>query len=124
MGFNYMLDRMKRDLISLSLTINDLTESLKSKKGFNDEEFLALVRAREQKLQSRYRLNTLMTVLDRDQKARLDRISALNSSIKNKEDAIQKRNDRKLNQNKIREEAQNESKDQNEAKLRAQFLVQ
>jgi len=124
MGFNYMLDRMKRDLISLSLTINDLTESLKSKKGFNDEEFLALVRAREQKLQSRYRLNTLMTVLDRDQKARQDRISALNSSIKNKEDAIQKRNDRKLNQNKIREEAQNESKDQNEAKLRAQFLVQ
>ena len=124
MGFNYMLDRMKRDLISLSLTINDLTESLKSKKGFNDEEFLALVRAREQKLQSRYSLNTLMTVLDRDQKARLDRISALNSSIKNKEDAIQKRNDRKLNQNKIREEAQNESKDQNEAKLRAQFLVQ
>ena len=88
MGFNYMLDRMKRDLISLSLTINDLTESLKSKKGFNDEEFLALVRAREQKLQSRYRLNTLMTVLDRDQKARQDRISALNSSIKNKEDAI------------------------------------
>ena len=124
MGFNYMLDRMKRDLIYLSLTINDLTESLKSKKGFNDEEFLALVRAREQKLQSRYRLNTLMTVLDRDQKARQDRISALNSSIKNKEDAIQKRNDRKLNQNKIREEAQNESKDQNEAKLRAQFLVQ
>lgn len=65
-----------------------------------------------------------MTVLDRDQKQRADRISALNSSIKNKEDAIQKRNDRKLNQNKIREEAQNESKDQNEAKLRAQFLVQ
>lgn len=88
MGFNYMLDRMKRDLISLSLTINDLTESLKSKKGFNDEEFLALVKSREQKLQSRYRLNTLMTVLDRDQKARQDRISALNSSIKNKEDAI------------------------------------
>ncbi len=29
-----------------------------------------------------------------------------------------------MNQNKIREEAQNESKDQNEAKLRAAFLVQ
>jgi hypothetical protein len=46
-----------------------------------------------------------MTVLDREQKQRQDRISALNASIKNKEDAIQKRNDRKLNQNKIREEA-------------------
>lgn len=47
MGFNYMLDRMKRDLISLSLTINDLTDSLKSKTGFNDNEFLTLVTARE-----------------------------------------------------------------------------
>lgn len=47
MGFNYMLDRMKRDLISLSLTINDQTDSLKSKMGFADEEFLMLVRARE-----------------------------------------------------------------------------
>lgn len=49
-GFNYMLTRMKRDLISLNLTINDLTDSLKSKTGFSDEEFLALVKAREQKL--------------------------------------------------------------------------
>ena len=38
---------MKRDLISLTLTINDLTESLKSKKGFCDEEFLNLMKSRE-----------------------------------------------------------------------------
>jgi chromosome segregation ATPase len=49
-GFNYMMSRMKRDLISLNLTINDLTDSLKSKTGFSDEEFLALVKSREQKL--------------------------------------------------------------------------
>ena len=29
-SYNYMLDRMKRDLISYTLTINDLTESLRS----------------------------------------------------------------------------------------------
>ena len=39
MSFNYMLDRMKRDLISLNLTINDLTVSLRSKQGFTEEEF-------------------------------------------------------------------------------------
>jgi uncharacterized membrane protein YgaE (UPF0421/DUF939 family) len=47
MGFNYMLDRMKRDLISLNLTINDLTESLRSKKGFSEEECSNLMKARE-----------------------------------------------------------------------------
>lgn len=50
MGFNYMLDRMKRDLISLNLTINDLTESLRSKKGINDDEIAKQTKCREQKL--------------------------------------------------------------------------
>lgn len=50
MGFNYMLDRMKRDLISLSLTINDLTESLRSKHGITDDEMAKQMKAREQKL--------------------------------------------------------------------------
>jgi len=39
-------------------------------------------------LQSRYRLDQLMSDLKRDQVRRQDRISALNQSIKNKEDAI------------------------------------
>jgi len=38
MALHYMLDRMKRDLISLSLQINDLTESLRSKKSITDDE--------------------------------------------------------------------------------------
>jgi Spy/CpxP family protein refolding chaperone len=38
MGYHYMLDRMKRDLISLNLTINDLTDSLKSKQTITDDE--------------------------------------------------------------------------------------
>lgn len=47
MGYNYMLDRMKRDLISLTLTINDLTESVRSKKGITDDEQAKLMKARE-----------------------------------------------------------------------------
>ena len=64
MAFKYMIDRMTRDLISLSLTINDLTESLRSKKGFSDEEFLNLMKSREQKLQSKYRLDNLINTLN------------------------------------------------------------
>lgn len=124
MGFNYMLDRMKRDLISLSLTINDLTESLRSKKGITDEEIAKQMKSREQKLQSRFRLDNLMLSLERDQKKRSERINSLNLSIKNKEDAIQKRNERKLNQNLIREKAQNESKDQKEEKMKEKFYIQ
>ena len=66
MGYNYMLDRMKRDLISLTLTINDLTESLRSKKGITDEEMAKLMKARESKLPSKYRLDNLMINIDRD----------------------------------------------------------
>jgi hypothetical protein len=50
MGFNYMMDRMKRDLISLQLTINDLTESLRSKQEITGDEILKLTKGREQKL--------------------------------------------------------------------------
>lgn len=110
-SYKYMLDRMKRDLISLSLRINDLTESLRSKKSIADDEMSKNMKSREQKLQSQYRLDALMRELSRDQNKRHERITALNVSIKNKEEAIQKRNERKMRQNKIREEAQNESKD-------------
>lgn len=88
MAYHYMLDRMKRDLISLSLTINDLTESLRSKKTIDNDENSKHMKSREQKLQSRYRLDSLMASLDLDQKKRQERILALNVSIKNKEEAI------------------------------------
>lgn len=70
LSYKYMLDRMKRDLISLTLTINDKTESLRSKKSIADDEQSKHMKSREQKLQSRYRLDGLMTSLDMDQKKR------------------------------------------------------
>lgn len=45
--YHYMCRRMLRDLISLSLTINDLTESLRSKKGISDEEIAKQEKSRE-----------------------------------------------------------------------------
>ena len=46
-----------------------------------------------------------MTNMEHDQRKRHDRITALNLSIKNKELAIHKRNERKMKQNEIREKA-------------------
>ena len=46
-AYIYMLDRMKRDLISLSLTINDLTESLRSKKNIAEDENSKHMKSRE-----------------------------------------------------------------------------
>ena len=46
------------------------------------------MRSREQKLQARYRLDALMTNIDREQAKRQERIVALQLSIRNKEQAL------------------------------------
>jgi hypothetical protein len=48
--YRYMLDRMKKDLIALTLEINDLTESLRSKKQIANDEANKKITARERKL--------------------------------------------------------------------------
>ena len=48
--YEHMLDRMKADLISLTLTINDLTESKRSKTNIQIEESRRSMQAKEQKL--------------------------------------------------------------------------
>lgn len=119
-----MLDRMKKDLISLTLTINDRTESLRSKKTIAEDEQNKQMRSREQKLQARYRLDALMTNIDREQAKRQERIVALQLSIRNKEQALQKRIERVKRQHAIAEEAANENKDQNEIEARQKYQVQ
>jgi len=48
--FKHMLDRMKKDLIALQLTINDLQESLRSKKTIYNQEYNDQMKARQEKL--------------------------------------------------------------------------
>lgn len=43
---NHMLDRQKKDLIALTLKINELTESLRSKTNINNTESNVQMRAR------------------------------------------------------------------------------
>jgi len=119
-----MLDRMKKDLISLQLTINDLTESLRSKKTIHADEQNKQMKTREQKLQSKYRLDHLMKNIDHEQKKRQERITSLQKSIRNKEEALHKRMERVKRQNEIAETAANENKDSNELEKRQKLYVQ
>jgi hypothetical protein len=106
-----MLDRMKKDLISLQLTSNDLIESLRSKRSIMNDELNKQRKSKENKLQSKYRLDNLMKNIEREQDKRKERIESLQTSIKNKEDALQKRMDRVQRQSEIAEAAANENKD-------------
>ena len=64
-----------------------------------------------------------MKNIDHEQKKRHERIKALEKSIKNKEDALQKRQDRSNRQKEIAEAAANENKDQNEIKKRETYMA-
>ena len=80
-----MLDRMKKDLIALQLTINDLQESLRSKKTIYDQEYKAQMAARQEKLQSKFKLDKLMKNIDNENVKRQERIESLQKSIINKQ---------------------------------------
>lgn len=57
---NAMLDRQKKDLIALTLKINELTESLRSKTNIYSNEYSLQVHSRQEKLQNRQKLDNLM----------------------------------------------------------------
>ena len=106
------------------MTANDLSISLRSKKNIIEDEFKKNIKSKENKLQSKYRLDNLMKAIDHEQKKRQERIISLQMSIKNKEEALQKRMDRVRRQSEIAEAAANENKDSNELKLRDTFYAQ
>jgi hypothetical protein len=106
-----MLDRMKKDLIALTIQISDLGDSVRHKKIVYSDELHKQTSSREQKLQSKYRLDHLMNNIDHEQKKRQERIMSLQLSIKNKEDSLQKRMTRVKRQQEIAEKAANESND-------------
>ena len=65
-----------------------------------------------------------MMNIEHEQKKRDERIIGLQNSIKNKEEALQKRVDRVKKQQEIAEAAANENRDQGEIRARADFQVQ
>ena len=64
-------------------------------------------------MQAKVKLEQLMKQIDVEQKKRQERIQSLQKSIKNKEEALQRRMDRVKRQQEIAEAAANENKDSN-----------
>ena len=87
----HMLDRMRKDIIALQIQSNELQISFKSKNGIFTDEVEKSRKSKEQKLQSKYKLDGLMKNIDQEQKNRQERIQSLQKSIKNKEDALQRK---------------------------------
>ena len=119
-----MIERMKRDLIALQITANEVRESHKQKEAIMYEESEKCRKAKEQRLQAKDKLQNLMDFIDKEQRHREERIESLNKSIKNKEEALQRRMDRVARQQEIAEAAANENKDSNELKMQENYMVQ
>ena len=122
--YYHMLGRMKKDLISQQIRTNELGDSLKSKNLIVDEELEKSRKSKEQRLQSKYKLDNIMKNIEQEQKKRQERIQSLQKSIRNKEDAVQRRMDRVRRQQEIAETAAAENKDSGELKMRENFMIQ
>ena len=68
--YDHMLKRMKQDAIAMQLDLNDLGDSVHSKQFIYSEESTKQRLAKEKKLQSKFRLDTLMKNIDHEQKKR------------------------------------------------------
>lgn len=89
-----MLDRMKKDLISSQLRSQDLYQSMKSKSDIVTEETEKQRKAKQERIQAKVKIQTIMNEIDMDQKERAERIGSLQKSIKNKEEALKRRMER------------------------------
>ena len=67
--------------------------------------------SRQEKLQSKFKLDKLMKNIDHENEKRQERIESLQKSIINKQEALEKRLSRAKRQADIAEMAANESKD-------------
>jgi hypothetical protein len=118
-----MLDRLKKDLISSQLKSQDLKDSLKQKNDLVVEQSEYQRKAKQDRIQAKMKLEQVIMQIDQDQMERRERISALNKSLTNKSEALQRRITRVRHQQEIAEMAANQNKDQNEIEMQYKFLV-
>jgi Ser-tRNA(Ala) deacylase AlaX len=121
--YQHMIERMKRDMIALQIKASEMHDSYKQKEAIMYEESEKSRKSKEQRLQAKEKLQALMDFIDKEQRHREERIESLNKSIKNKEEALQRRMDRVARQQEIAEAAANENKDSNELKMQENYMV-
>jgi hypothetical protein len=97
---------------------------MKSKSDIVTEETEKQRKAKQERIQAKVKIQSIMNEIDMDQKERAERIGSLQKSIKNKEEALKRRMERVRRQQEIADMAANENKDQNEIKMLHEFLIQ
>ncbi|CAI2364458.1 unnamed protein product [Moneuplotes crassus] len=122
--YYHMLSRMKKDLIAMKIKTNELEISMQHKDSIYDKEYAKSKKSQEQKLQSKFKLKNLLENVDLEQSKIQERIKSLQISIKNKEDAVQRRMERVKRQQDIADTAANENRDSDEVKIRENFMAQ
>lgn len=122
--YYHMLERMKKDLIAMKIKTNELEISMQHKDSIYDKEYTKSKKSQEHRLQAKFKLDNLLTNVDMEQSKIQERIKSLQISIKNKEDAVQRRMERIKRQQDIADAAANENKDSDELKMRENFMAQ
>ena len=122
--YQHMIERMKKDLIAIKIKANELGDSYKQKESIMNDESEKSRKTKELRMQAKTKLENLMKQIDLEQKKRQERIQSLQKSIRNKEEALQRRMERVRRQQEIAESAANENKDSNELKMQENYMVQ
>ena len=122
-SYIYMLDRMKKEKISMEIKANALQSSLKSSKHVLDAETHKFRKVRESQYQSRVMLQEIKHSLAYDQKRQNERLLQLEKNIKQRQELAFRREERQKRQAEISEAAANDDKDSQELKLRENLLL-
>ncbi len=75
--YSHMIERMKKDLIALSINSNDMQDSYKQKEQIMSEETEKSRKAKEQRMQAKVKLEGLMKNINQEQKKKQERILSL-----------------------------------------------
>jgi len=120
--YAHMIERIKRDLISMQMYQKNLEKSLRNKQIMFDEQKEKLRKTKENKLQSKIIFDNLVKNLYEERTEKKQRIEQLVKSINNKHDNVKRRADRIQRQNELAEAAANENKDADEKQMRKEFM--
>lgn len=122
--YEHVLTRMKKDLIASQLKSTELKESLKSKQDIHTQESDKLRRVKQERIQAKTKLEKILYEIGLDHRERDIRMLSLNTSVKNKELALNNKKERITRQQEIAELAASDNKDKQEINFQQSFMVQ
>lgn len=122
-SYLYMLDRMKKEKISMELKAHSLQVSLKSSKHVLDAETDKFRKVRESQYQSKITLQEIKQTLAYDQRKQNEKLQQLERNVKKREELAYRREERQKRQADLSEAAANDDKDSEELQLKEALLV-